>query len=189
MEVSDINIVKKYRGNAHQGLELLYNKYKKYVYAIAYRYTGTKEDALDLTQEVFISLFKSMGSLKEDFSVLPWVRRVTVNRCLNFVRDKKDTVSLNQTTEDGSEMQEFIPSDESTENRVVCRDIKECMERAINELPDRERMAVLLRHMKGMKYEEVSKTMNLPLGTVKTLLHKGRKIIKEHLAREGVWEV
>lgn len=189
LEVSDLSILKEYKKNNRNGLELVYDRYKKYVYSIAYNYAGNKEDALDITQEVFISVFKAMGSFKEQYSLLPWIKKITINKCLNFIRAKKDSVSLNQTTKDGDELQNIISSDELTESSVVCKDTKKAVEEAISKLPERERMAVLLRHMKQMKYEDIAQTMKLPAGTVKTLIHKGRKSIKQNLINQGIWEV
>jgi RNA polymerase sigma factor (sigma-70 family) len=188
LDASDATLIKLYKKNKQQGLEILYERYKKYVYTIAYHYTGNKEDALDLTQEVFMSIFKSLDNFKEEFSLLPWVKRITVNKCLNFVRDRKEALSLNQKIEDGIEIQDLIHSSDKTESKTLYRDTKQALENAINNLPKEERMAVILRHMKGMKYEDIAKIMDVPLGTVKTYLHKGRKTIKACMIKDGIWE-
>jgi len=189
LEVSDLNILKEYKKNNIRGLELVYERYRKYTYTIAFHYTGNKEDALDITQEVFISVFKAMGSFKEQYSLLPWIKKITVNKCLNFIRSRKINISLNETTESGDELQNIISSDERAENEIICKDTKKALEEAIKKLPDRERMAILLRHMKQMKYEEIASSMKLPTGTVKTLIHNGRISIKQNLIRQDVWEV
>lgn len=189
LEVSDLNILKEYKKNNDRGLELVYDRYKKYVYTIAFHYAGNKEDALDITQEVFISIFKAMSSFKEQYSLIPWIKKITVNKCLNFLRSRKVSISLNETTESGDELQNIISSDERTENEIVCKDTKKALEEAIKKLPDRERMAILLRHMKQMKYEEIANSMKLPIGTVKTLIHNGRKSIKQNLIKQDIWEV
>ena len=194
MEVSDITILKIYSRDKHKGLELLYERYKKYIYGIAANYAGSREDALDITQEVFISVFKNLDRFKEGFSLLPWLRRITVNKCLNHITNKKAVnakgmISLNQTNEEGDEMQSLLRSDENTESEVLLKDTKKTLEKAIRLLPDRERMAVILRHMKGMKYEEIASIMDLPIGTVKTFLYRARTTIREKLVNDGVWEV
>ena len=98
MEVSDLSIFREYEKNNRRGLELVYGRYKKYVYSIAFHYSGNREDALDITQEVFISVFKAFGSFKEQYSILPWIKKITVNKCLNFLRSRKESISLNETT-------------------------------------------------------------------------------------------
>lgn len=188
LNASDATLIKIYRKNKHQGLELLYERYKKYVYSLAYRYAGNKDDAMDLTQEVFVSIYKSLDNFKEDFSLLPWVKKITVNKCLNFLRDRKEALSLNQTLEDGNEIQDLIHSPDNTESKTLYRDTKEALENAIKNLPPEERIAILLRHMKGMKYEEIARIMDVPLGTVKTYLHRGRKTIKACMIKDGIWE-
>jgi RNA polymerase sigma-70 factor, ECF subfamily len=189
LEVSDLNILKEYQKNARKGLELVYDRYKKYVYSIAFHYTGNKEDALDITQEVFISVFKAFGSFKEQYSILPWIKKITVNKCLNFMRGRRQNISLNETNESGDELQALIRTNETTEESIFCKDTKKALEEAIKKLPERQRMAVLLRHMKQMKYDDIAGTMKLPAGTVKTLIHNGRAAIKDSLIEQGVWEV
>lgn len=189
LEVSDLTIFKEYQKNSRKGLELLYERYKKYVYSIAFHYSGNREDAMDITQEVFISVFKAFGGFKEQYSILPWIKKITVNKCLNFIRSRRDSVSLNETNEHGDELQNTVCSSDTAEAAIVCRDTKKALEEAIKKLPDKQRMAVLLRHMKQMKYEEIAGTMKLPAGTVKTLIHKGRAAIKENLVKQGVWEL
>lgn len=189
LEVSDIHIVKTYKKNKHQGMELFYDRYKKYVYTIAYHYTNCKEDALDVTQEVFLSLFKSMDRIREEFSLLPLVKKVTINKCLNFARDKKPSISLNQTNDDGEEMSGMLPGPDNTENKALGKDTRKFLEKAIQSLPPEEKLAIVLRHIKGLKYEEIAKLMHLPLGTVKTHIYRGRKSIKDTLVAQGIWEV
>ncbi len=189
MDVSDGGFQRIYKKDKHRGLEILYERYKKYVYTLAYRYAGNKEDALDLTQEVFVSIFKSLDNFKEELSILPWVKRITVNKCLNFVRDRKVALSLNQTIDNGLEMQDLIRSPETTESKAQYLDTKQALEAAINKLSPEERMAVILRHMKGMKYDDIARTMDVPLGTLKTLLHRSRKTIKASMVKDGIWEV
>lgn len=188
MDSSDAGILKIYKKNKHQGLDLLYERYKKYVYTIAYHYAGNREDALDLTQEVFISIFKSLDNFKVEFSLLPWIKRITVNKSLNFLRDKKETLSLDQTNEHGSSIQDTIRSSENTESQLIYLDTKQSLHKSIKSLAPKERMVIILRHMKGLKYEEIAKTMDIPLGTVRTLLHRGRKNIKESMKEDGIWE-
>lgn len=189
MEVSDLSIFREYEKNNRRGLELVYERYKKYVYSIAYHYSGNREDALDITQEVFMSVFKAFGSFKEQYSILPWIKKITVNKCLNFLRSRKESISLNETTEGGDELQNIISSNEYTEASIFCKDTKKALEEAISKLPDKQRIAVLLRHMKQMKYEEIAGTMKVPPGTVKTLIHNGRAAIKDNLMKQGLWEV
>ncbi|MEL1135739.1 RNA polymerase sigma factor [Desulfitobacterium sp. THU1] len=188
MDASDATILKLYKKDKNQGLEILYDRYKKYIYTITYHYTGNKEDALDLTQEVFLSIFKALDSFETGFSMLPWIKRITINKCLNHLRDKKDALSLNQQGEDGYEIQDLLPASTNTEESTLFLDTKKLLTTAIYALPPEERMAILLRHMKGMKYEEIAKSMGVPLGTVKTYLHRGRKHLKDDLSIGGLWE-
>lgn len=189
LDVSDITILKEYKKNSRRGLELVYDRYKKYVYTIAFHYAGNKEDALDITQEVFIAVFKSMDGFKEQFSILPWIKKITVNKSLNFLRSKKQNLSLNETNENGDELQGIISSNETTDGTVLYKDTRQILQQSIGRLPEKERMVLVLRHVKQMKYSEIATVMKLPPGTVKTLIHRARKTIKENMVSLGIWEV
>lgn len=105
------------------------------------------------------------------------------------MRSKKTNVSLNETNENGDELQNIIGSNETTDDAVLCKDTKQILQQLIVRLPERERMVVLLRHAKQMKYSEIANVMKLPPGTVKTLIHRARKSIKENMISLGIWEV
>ncbi len=105
------------------------------------------------------------------------------------MRSKKTNLSLNETNENGDELQNIINSNETTDDAVLCKDTRQILHQSIGRLPERERMVVLLRHVKQMKYSEIASVMKLPPGTVKTLIHRARKTIKDNLISLGIWEV
>ncbi len=78
-------------------LEILFGKYKAYVYTICHQFTRSNEDALDLTQEVFLKVYKSIGKVKVNDDFKPWIRRITVNTCINYNRDNVIGSTINAT--------------------------------------------------------------------------------------------
>ena len=187
LEISDLTIIKEYKKNNKKGLGHLYERYNKYVYSIAYNFSGNKEDALDITQEVFISAFKGLKTFDDKYSLLPWIKKITVNKCINFKRSKKELVSLNETLPSGDEFLDSLESSDGVDSVMDCKSTKVILLSSINNLDSKTRMAILLRHMKNMKYEDIASNMKIPLGTVKTLIHNGRKQLKEDLRQQGVW--
>ena len=163
----------------------LFQLYRRYVYAICYRYCGSQQDALDLTQEVFLKILKNWDSLDRKRDPKPWVRRIAVNTCLNYQRDRKEALSLESET-DGTSLSDVIPARENTEGEALGHLEEERISRCIGELPPDIRMALVLRHREGLSYREIAQTMNKPEGTVKTYLHKGRKMLAERLNIEGL---
>lgn len=190
METPDKKLLQLCRDKKRDGYSLLFQKYQKFIYKICYHYTVSREDALDLVQEVYIKVFKSIDRFDDTQSILPWIKKITVNTCLNFIRSSKNkTISLDTPIGDESSVEDLIASSVSVEDQVTFKDTKRELEELIRGLPEEMRMAVILRHVQGMHYDEIARTMSCPVGTVKTYIFRGRKILKDKLQSEGLWEV
>jgi RNA polymerase sigma-70 factor (ECF subfamily) len=160
--------------------EELFQQYKGYVYAICYRYCGTKQDALDLTQDVFLKILKNWDKADAGKELKPWIRRITVNTCLNFKRDKKQALSLDAGEEELSLLDQ-VAGPEDTEETVLNHLNGERLDKLVSELRPVQRTAIILRHYEGLSYKQIAKTMKKPEGTVKTYLYQGRKVLAEKL--------
>lgn len=194
LEVSEDRIIKLCKKNKREGFELLFKRYEKYIYSICFRYTYLKDDALDLMQEVFIKIYKAFESFNESMHLSPWIKRITVNTCMNFKRDnKKNSSDVSMESDIGNEGQgEFkdtVSDGRGADDEVIYLDTKKQLEKSISELPESIRMAVILRHIKGLTYKEISQLMDCPEGTVKTYIFRGRKLLKDNLVKKGIWEV
>ncbi len=180
MQLSDEKLVALCRDNKRQGFDLLYSKYQLYIYRLCYNYTHSKEDALDLLQEVYIKIYKSIASFEKGRPLSPWIKRITINTCHNFARGKKiSTTSL--------EMAPLLVSEENVEGQISYKTTRELLQISISQLPSEMKSVVVLRHMDNMTYKEISETLSIPVGTVKTYLFRGRKILKDKLKKQGVW--
>lgn len=190
LNTEDVKIVRLCKGNKREGFNQLFEKYERYIYSLCFRYTSSREDALDLLQDIYIKIYKSFSSFKEGQPLLPWIKRITVNTCLNFVtRRKNSNLSLNAQLDDGSSLEDRIASSDSVDDEVIYHSTRKALEDAIQNLPGDMKMAVILRHLEGMSYDNIAKAMSSPVGTVKTLLFRGRRILREQLKAAGVWEV
>lgn len=180
LSVSDLEVVRLCKRNRKEGYELLFGRFQRYIYSVCYGYAGRREEALDLTQEVFLKIYRAMPSFEEGRAMLPWIKRITVNTCLNHQRQQ------------GPPEVELLDSHEADarsdpEEPLVRQQDHRALQAAIRQLPDRERMAMVLRHIKGLSYEEVAMMMSCPLGTVKTYLFRGRRMLRQTLRENGVW--
>lgn len=191
MDASDKKIIGLCKEGKKEGYDMLYCKYEKLIYSICYHYTASEDDSLDLLQEVYIKLYKSMGKADENKPLSPWIRKITANTCLNFVRDNKTrTLSLDTPLDsDGSSVEDLVASAVNVEDEISYNDTRQLLNGMIARLPDEMKMAVILRHIQGMSYDNIAKAMSCPVGTVKTYIFRGRKILKEGLKAAGIWEV
>lgn len=193
MEVPDQKIIKLCKKNKREGFDLLFEKYQRYIYSICYSYTYSQQDALDLVQEIFLRIYRGFDKVDDKKPISPWIKKISVNTCINFKRDNKNKaseLSINSSANENDGTLEDVVSDRGlTEDRVVYLDTKKTLEESIRELPDEVKMAVLLRHIKGLSYNEIADLMSCPIGTVKTYLFRGKKLLKESLVKKGVWEM
>jgi len=191
LEATDRDLIGLCRRNRRDGYDLLFQKYERYIYKICYFYAPSKEDALDLLQEIFLNIFRSLDKFDESKPLLPWIKRISVNACINYVKKNKGSpVSLDQTTDnEDNKLENILVSNENTEETYICRDTKNILEESIKELPNEMRMAIILRHIRGYSYRAISDIMSIPEGTVKTYIYRGRCLLKEKLKTKGVWEV
>lgn len=161
--------------------------YKHMVYSLAYEMLRNAEDAEDAAQEVFINAFRAIGSFRGDARLSTWLYRVTKNVCLNYIRqrDRVDYESL-----DNQEVNwEDIVSDEdsfpSPEEIALRRELREVVRRKIDELPPIYRTAIIMCDIQQLSYDEAAQILNVPVGTLKSQVFRGRRMLKEKL--EEYW--
>ncbi len=167
-------------GDADAFRELV-NRYNGLIYRIAYSMVGNDEEARDAVQESFYRAFRSLSSYKSTWPFGAWLRRITVNYLLDQ-RKKKRLPLASLTMDDSGEAELDIP-DHSTNPREEHGKTEQRQQvmMAMNQLPDKYRMILALRHFEQLSYEEISETLSLPLGTVMTNIHRARKKLAEML--------
>jgi len=148
------------------------------IHSMVYRMLGNAEDASDLTQETFLRAYARLETFQRGRSFLAWLRRIATNLCIDHLRRRgKPDVSLDERLALGS--QHADPrSAERPEERVEMSEASNRVMAAVHRLPEKQRAVLVLRHMEGLKLEEIASDLRLPLGTVKTLLFRGRRAVR-----------
>ncbi len=150
--------------------ELIYERYHRRTYSLCLRMTNGQTEAEDLTQEVFIQLFRKIGSFRGDSAFSTWLHRLTVNQVLMHFRRR--SVKNERTSEDG-EMPEQIVRGSADPNKMQVVD-RIALKNAIGELPNGYRRVFVLHDIQGFEHEEVARRMGISVGTSKSQLHKAR---------------
>jgi len=187
---------KELAGLAAKGREMafreLLNRYERPVFSLVYRMVRDRTLAEDLSQEAFIRAFNAIDSYKPRYKFSSWIFKIANNHTIDYLRKRKlDTVSIDgsphaRTSEEEAQTRLVVESHEEAPDRYVeARELGGQIEEAIGQLRPEYRTAVLLRHVEGYTYEEISDIMELPLGTVKTYLHRARGELKGILAEVG----
>src|SRR5690606_30048645 len=148
-----------------------------------------RELSEDLAQETFVKVFNHLDSYNPKYKFSSWIFKIASNLAIDHLRRKElDTVSLDGSrharTADEAEPSRITlaPTDENPEELLEARELGEEIEAAIGELRVEYRTAILLRHVEGRPYEEIAEIMDVPLGTVKTYIHRARGELREMLA-------
>ncbi len=180
-------IQKAAKGDANAFEELVL-RYQTQVYNLCYRMTGNAEDAADLTQDVFVKVWKHLGSFQFDSSFSTWLYRLATNCCLDFLRSqkRKPTISLVVENEEDGEQTIDIEADGPTpEEQVISREEREELLWAMNQLDDEQRQILTLRVVNDLSYTDIAEILNIKEGTVKSRLSRARENLRKKLLEAG----
>jgi RNA polymerase sigma-70 factor (ECF subfamily) len=167
----------------------LVQRYHKQAFNIAYRMTGNHADAEDLTQEAFVRAFRFFGNYRRDWPFDNWLYKIMSNLFVDDLRRKPKArlQSLDQPLDLGGRSDDVyleIPDTTSDPAHMMeLHELDESIQNALNALPPDFRMTVILADMEGFSYEEISQTMRCSLGTVRSRLHRGRKLLRHKIAQ------
>jgi RNA polymerase sigma-70 factor (ECF subfamily) len=161
--------------------EEIYQRHHRRVYSICLRMLQNAYEAEDLTQDVFIQLYRKIGSFRGDSAFTTWLHRMTVNQVLMHFR--KRTVKFEKTTEEGETPVQVVPGTESPSKMPIVDKI--ALENAIDQLPAGYKNVFMLHDVEGFEHEEVAKILGCSVGTSKSQLHKARLKLQKLLKKKA----
>ncbi len=168
-----------------QAFDQLVERYHKQAYNIAYRMTGNHADAEDLTQEAFIRAFRFFAQYKRELPFDSWLYKIMSNVFVDTLRrrPKAQIRSLDQpiATEDGEALLEIADTSDGPEGQLMSREMDARIQTALNSIPEDFRLAVIYADIEGLSYEEIADAMSCSIGTVRSRLHRGRKLLRDRL--------
>lgn len=186
-ESDDLRLVEALRTGAAQAYEELLTRFQQPVYALALRLLNDPSEASDVVQEVFLKVFRNVGTFRGQSSLKTWIYRITVNEAHNarrwFFRHRRREVELDSEPEDSRNLKEIIPDDCTSPFDAACeREQHVMIEAALDKISPIFREAVVLRDITDMSYEEIAVILGVSLGTVKSRILRGREALREQLA-------
>jgi len=177
--ISDAEYVRRIQRGETESFEILVRRHEKAIFNLVYRMLGDYDDAAETAQEVFLSAYRAIGQFRGDANFSTWLYRIALNHATTR-RKSTNTRQHRLVPLDGTELVsdvELGPA-ESLEKKEV----RERVQRALNELEPEDAMIILLRDLQDIAYEDVARVLNIPVGTVKSRLHRARQALKARLA-------
>ncbi len=179
MNREETEMISRCQQGDQEALKEIFDKYHKKVYRIAYGVVRQREEALDVVQEVFIKLFRSIKHFKGRSHFYTYLYRMVMNTAIDHKR-KAGKQFMSSLDEEGS----FEPAEEAErgpERILLQKELEERVKLAMDKLPDEQRSALIFRDVEGLSYQEMAEAMGCSIGTVMSRLHYGRKRMQESL--------
>lgn len=183
--LEDRQLIERARSGDEPAFAELVRRFERPVFSLVYRLVRHRETAEDLAQEAFVKAYQNLDRFDPKYKVSSWLFKIAHNHAIDHLRRRRpQTLSIEGSPYAESERGEdrsglsLASDDESPDAEVAARELGDAIEHAIAHLRPQYRTAVVLRHLEGRAYEEIAQIMDLPVGTVKTYLHRARGELK-----------
>ena len=183
---ADIALVRRAKRGDYGAFDLLVLKYQSKVISLARKFIQDTHLAEDIAQEAFVKAYKSLKSFREESAFYTWLYRITANTAKNYLKSKKRRKEYSESevfTIDKENLDIFdIPGGDSPEEILIANNLRDVILESLSNLPEDIRTAVSLREFEGLTYEEISKVIGCPIGTVRSRIFRGREEIQDKIA-------
>ncbi|MCZ6602400.1 MAG: sigma-70 family RNA polymerase sigma factor [Planctomycetota bacterium] len=177
----DVSLMLRVQAGDEEAFARLLSKYERPISRLIFRYLGRAADLQDLTQEVFLRVYRARATWRPQPSFRSWLYRIATNLCLNQMRGRKITQSLDVGSEDGTGPSVADPRVKEPGELLEKKELSLVIQEILDDLPASQKMAVMLNKYQGLAYQEIGEAMGLSIPAVKSLLSRARERIKERL--------
>ena len=181
-------LVEAFRQGKPGAFDAIVRAHQDRVYAFCARMLSDREEALDVSQEVFLSAWRSLAAFRGESALSTWLLRIAANRCLNRIRQRKSAATREESWPDakedggGPEFQPASPEEGRPDRVAENREMGAILSGALGRIDPDSRWLVLLSDVEGFSYEELAEMAGVPVGTVKSRLHRARMALRRMLA-------
>jgi RNA polymerase sigma-70 factor (ECF subfamily) len=182
MDTSDRELMSRMARGDREALSPLMERHYSRLYRIALSYLRDPDEALDAAQETFVKAYQNAHKWNAESEVAPWLTRVAVNSAIDRYRRRKRRFSIMEPLAEGDHDSQITAEDPSPERKLLGRELSERISIALRTLPATQRAVFVLRHYEGLSLEEIARTLEISLGTVKSSLHRALRRLRPRLA-------
>ncbi len=185
MTRTDEELVARATAGDQDSFNQLVARWERPIYALAYRTLGREEEARDVVQEAFLRAYRGLKGFKGEAKFSSWLYRITLNLCRDWIRKERRApiVQVPEGVDPVDLADAQISPSESVEDLVGRREMSQAVSRAMADLPDEQRQAILLKEYHGLTFQEIADMLDCPLSTVKTRLYQGLSVLRRRLER------
>lgn len=181
----DLDLIERVLNGDERAYERLVTDYHNLVFGIVLRLVGNKTDAEDLVQEVFVKVYRYLDRYNGEFAFATWIIKIASNHSIDFLRKSKlKTTSLDVNAdekESSGSFKQYAANTPAPDKVLLKKEQKKIIEDAIDELPEKYRVIIVLRHTEEKNYDEIAMLLNIPIGTVKARLFRAREMLNKKL--------
>jgi RNA polymerase sigma-70 factor (ECF subfamily) len=190
MTLTDEELVARAKAGDLDSFNVLVSRWERPIYALAYRTLGREEDARDVVQEAFLRAYRGLKGFKGEAKFSSWLYRITLNLCRDWSRRERRApiVQVPEGTDPVELADERVQTTESVEDLVARREMSDAVAKAMAELPEEQRTAIMLKEYHGLTFQEIAGMLDCPLSTVKTRLYQGLSVLRRRLERRQAEE-
>ncbi|MEW6059597.1 MAG: sigma-70 family RNA polymerase sigma factor [Actinomycetota bacterium] len=167
LEERDEDLVRRSANGDRSAFGVLVERHERRVFNLALRMTGREEDARDATQEVFLAALRKLSTFRGEAAFTTWLHRVTVNACYDLLRKRQRAPLLDR-------LPDHEPEPPTSPDPAELTDLSIDVQRALLHVPEDYRVVMILHDVRDLPYDEVAQVVGVPVGTVKSRLHRGR---------------
>lgn len=186
MDIEDTELVERAQNGDREAFQQLVERYQEKVYSICYSKLDDEQDSYDVSQEVFIKVYRYLDSFNHESSFYTWLYRITVNTCIDYLRkqSRRSKVDYDDTIQSDEEVEghaELTPSTLGLEpdQAFSRKELREKMLEALGSLSDKHRTILNLREVEGLSYKEMAEVLDISKGTVMSRLYHARQYFQE----------
>ena len=183
-EAADVELVRRVQAGDKRAFDLLVQKYQHKILHLIGRYVHDPVSAQDVAQEAFIKAYRGLRNFRGDSAFYTWLYRIAINTAKNFlVTESRRTPDYEVNAEDAEHLngESGLKEYATPERELLSEEIKRQIFKAMEDLPEDLRSAIVLRELEGMSYEEIAQVMECPIGTVRSRIFRAREAIDRQL--------
>ncbi len=183
--MDDLELINRLRNGDENAFRMVVAQYQRLVLNCTYKFLRNRESSEDITQEVFLEVYKSIHAFRADSKLSTWIYRIAISKSLNFLksqkRKKRFAIVTGLFDDNGNEKQIPTPENMNPEIALENRDRANALAWALAKIPDNQRIAFTLSKYQEMNYEEISLIMDTTISSVESLLHRAKTNLKKIL--------